>query len=271
MQWDIFLSYASEDKAAIAAPLAAALVRQGLQVWFDEVILSAGDRIRESIDSAVAQSRLAVVVLSQSYVRKNWTRYEFDGIAQRFVGRQVKVVPIWLDLTHDQVAAFSPSLADVRALRASEGVEKIALEIARVARPDRQIVSLAGLEKTSDLRQMFRAAYRWSAGVEQNCTDALRSFAVKNPDFVFSDKPPVQNHEWGRGGTRRSECSLVGVDGNTYLKVEFLDEWGTYSDDSEDYELPSEVQVSSALPALRGLIAEIVGIVSRASFLDGAG
>jgi len=45
MQWDIFLSYASEDKAGFATPLANALISQGLQVWFDELVLSPGDRV----------------------------------------------------------------------------------------------------------------------------------------------------------------------------------------------------------------------------------
>jgi TIR domain-containing protein len=38
--WDVFISHASEDKEAIAAPLAQALLARGLRVWYDDLSLN---------------------------------------------------------------------------------------------------------------------------------------------------------------------------------------------------------------------------------------
>ena len=62
--WDVFLSYASEDRDSVARPLANYLIKQGLVVWFDELELQVGDSLRERIDHGLSQSRFAVVVLS---------------------------------------------------------------------------------------------------------------------------------------------------------------------------------------------------------------
>ena len=48
--WDVFISHASEDKEAIARPLAEALRSHGLRVWYDEFALRPGNSLRESID-----------------------------------------------------------------------------------------------------------------------------------------------------------------------------------------------------------------------------
>lgn len=89
MTWDLFISYAAEDKPDVAVPLVTSLLKHGLRVWFDELVLQPGARLRESIDAGLADCRFAVLILSYPYMKKNWTRYEFDGLVQRFVSRQV--------------------------------------------------------------------------------------------------------------------------------------------------------------------------------------
>ena len=37
--WDLFISHASEDKAAFVAPLASALSAFGVHVWYDDCTL----------------------------------------------------------------------------------------------------------------------------------------------------------------------------------------------------------------------------------------
>jgi hypothetical protein len=55
--WDIFISHASEDKDAVARPLAERLRSLGLTVWYDEFTLSLGDSLRQSIDYGLANSK----------------------------------------------------------------------------------------------------------------------------------------------------------------------------------------------------------------------
>ena len=55
---DVFISHASEDKDDFVRPLANALIKQGLDVWFDEMTLRIGDSLRQKIDQCLANSRV---------------------------------------------------------------------------------------------------------------------------------------------------------------------------------------------------------------------
>ena len=70
--WDVFISHASEDKETVARPLAEALARRGVKVWFDAEQLTLGDSLRRSIDQGLAQSRYGIVILSRRFFAKEW-------------------------------------------------------------------------------------------------------------------------------------------------------------------------------------------------------
>jgi len=128
---DVFISHASEDKDEIVRPLANALVSQGLNVWYDEFSLRIGDSLRQKIDRGLATSRVGLVILSPSFLNKGWTNYELDGIVTRAVSGEQILLPIWHNITKQQVMDFSPSLADkVARSTATHTVEEIAEEIA---------------------------------------------------------------------------------------------------------------------------------------------
>lgn len=50
MDYDLFISHASEDKDHVARPLAKHLQDLGLRVWLDEFELTLGDSLRRKID-----------------------------------------------------------------------------------------------------------------------------------------------------------------------------------------------------------------------------
>ena len=70
-EWDVFISHASEDKEAIATPLAEALQANGLRVWYGDFSLRLGDSLRQSIDRGLARSRFGVVILSARFFEKH--------------------------------------------------------------------------------------------------------------------------------------------------------------------------------------------------------
>ena len=72
MEYDVFISHASEDKDEVARPLAQRLEQLGLRVWLDECQLTVGDSLRRSIDRGLGESRFGVVVLSPAFFRKEW-------------------------------------------------------------------------------------------------------------------------------------------------------------------------------------------------------
>src|SRR5438105_3767934 len=93
--WDVFISHASEDKATVAIPLAAALNRAGLRVWLDKQQLEVGDSLRQRIDSGLAKCRFGVVILSESFFKKHWPQKELDGlVAREELGLKV-LLPVW--------------------------------------------------------------------------------------------------------------------------------------------------------------------------------
>ena len=117
--WDVFISHATEDKDAFVRPLALALRAYGLKVWYDEFTLSFGDSLSESIDKGLANSRFGLVVLSQHFIQKKWTRRELKGLTQRDVHEEKIILPIWHNVSWSDVSAFSPPLADIVAIDTS--------------------------------------------------------------------------------------------------------------------------------------------------------
>ena len=134
-EYDVFISHASEDKDAIVRSLAETLVKGGLKVWYDEFELKIGDSLRRKIDKGLAHSRFGIVVLSQAFFKKGWTNYELDGLVTRAVSGEQILLPIWHNISKNEVIEYSPSLADkVARTTANYTVEEIALEIIEVIR-----------------------------------------------------------------------------------------------------------------------------------------
>lgn len=132
-KYDVFISHASEDKGEVVRPLAIALQNKNLKVWYDEFELKIGDSLRQKIDKGLANSRFGIVVLSKNFIRKGWTNYELDGIITKSISGQQVVLPIWHDITKQEVINYSPSLADkVARNTAVYTINEIAEEIAEV-------------------------------------------------------------------------------------------------------------------------------------------
>jgi hypothetical protein len=140
--WDVFISHASEDKDVVARPLAEALRARGVKVWLDETELRIGDSLRRKIDRGLASSRFGVVVFSRSFFAKGWPQYELDGIVSRSVSGEQTLLPLWHEITKDEVQRQSPSLVDkIARSTAQYTIEEIAEEIADVVGPDRELAS----------------------------------------------------------------------------------------------------------------------------------
>lgn len=133
--WDVFVSHASEDKDIFARPLADALRKARLTVWFDEKTLCLGDSLRRSIDRGLAQSRFGIVILSKAFLSKEWPQRELDGLVAREEDGQKIVLPIWHDITAAEIRRRSPTLADRLAIPSSKGLEAVVEAILEVVRP----------------------------------------------------------------------------------------------------------------------------------------
>jgi len=114
IKYDVFISYASED-ADFVESLVEELHKLDVKVWQDKLSIGWGNSIRQSIDRGLLKSKFAIVVLSKSYMGKYWTGYEFDGILNLETTTRKVFLPIWHNVTVDDVKAFSPSIAGRKA------------------------------------------------------------------------------------------------------------------------------------------------------------
>lgn len=137
MEYDVFISYATEDEETFVAHLAAILNSLDVKVWFAPAILKVGDSLSRSIDKGLANSKFGVVVLSKAFIAKHWPEYELRGLISKAVGKDKVILPIWHKISREEVLKFSPPLADTIALDTSKlDLREIALKITEIVRPD---------------------------------------------------------------------------------------------------------------------------------------
>lgn len=131
-----FICHASEDKAAIAAPLAEALREQHVDVWYDAFKLKVGDSLREKIDEGLAEADFGIVIVSPAFFTKRWTKRELNGlVAREMAGTRSIVLPVWHEIDHDQVVRHSPPLADVFACNSADGLAAVVEQLLKTIRP----------------------------------------------------------------------------------------------------------------------------------------
>lgn len=132
---DFFISHASEDKDNLVRPLVSELAKLGISVWYDEQTLELGDSLRRNIDDGLKKASYGIVILSHAFFSKKWTQYELDGLINRAVNDDSKVLlPIWHNIDAGEVAAYSHYLADKLALQTSiHTISEIANELSKIA------------------------------------------------------------------------------------------------------------------------------------------
>jgi hypothetical protein len=111
--FDVFISYASEDREAIARPLAEALRAQGLSVWFDDYSVGAGDNVRAAITTGVRNARYGIVIISRSYLAKDWPRMELVALwmHEGRINRTI-VLPVLHEISAHEVVAIDRAFED---------------------------------------------------------------------------------------------------------------------------------------------------------------
>ena len=131
--YDFFISHASEDKDGFVRELAEALEAREAKVWYDEFTLKVGDSLRREIDRGLANSRFGVVVLSKRFFNKEWPQKELDGLVSLEIEGATRILPVWHEISKDEVVRHSPMLADKVALNTSlKSTDEIANELYRL-------------------------------------------------------------------------------------------------------------------------------------------
>ena len=165
--WDFFLSHASADKADFADAFVAKAEARGLRVWYDRFSIEWGDSIRQKIDEGLRSAWFGVVLLSPNFFDRPWTNYELDGIIQKDLSGNGRLLPIWHRLTQDDVAARAPSIAGRLAL------------------------STASSTTDSIIEELIRVRDRFRAAMQQDVTDKLQQQDGPRGDLEQPDEDPA--------------------------------------------------------------------------------
>ena len=128
-----FISHDYRDKDELVRELARQLLKLLCPVWYDEYSLRVGDSLRESIEKGLKEAKNCIIILSPNFLsNKGWGKAEFDSIYMREILEKKNIMlPVWHNVTREQVYAYSPRLAEKFGLHSSLGVEELARRLAR--------------------------------------------------------------------------------------------------------------------------------------------
>ena len=131
-EYDVFVSHAWEDKEGFVDEFVAELEKLDIKVWYDKQRIKWGDSMRARIDDGLKKSKFGIAVISPDYIAegKYWTKAELDGLFQLESVNGKMLLPIWHNITKQQVMNYSPIIASKLAMTtASMTAEEIAKEM----------------------------------------------------------------------------------------------------------------------------------------------
>ncbi|BCN29004.1 toll/interleukin-1 receptor domain-containing protein [Anaeromicropila herbilytica] len=176
MKYDLFISHASEDKETLVRPLAVALQKLSIEVWYDEFTLTVGDSLSKSIDLGLINSQFGLIVLSKDFFAKKWPDYELRSLLSKEIAYDKVILPIWHGITKDDLLTFSPYLADKYALNSeNSSIEELALDICKAVKPN----VYENLTRT----MIYEALYENSSKKQTNkieVKDLINSFPIRH-------------------------------------------------------------------------------------------
>jgi hypothetical protein len=128
-----FISHDFRDKDAVAGPIAMGLSKRLCPVWYADYSLKVGDRLRESIERGIRECEKCVIVLSPNFLNNpGWTKVEFNSIFTReIIEKKDVVLPVWVDVTKEQVFEYCPTLVNRLAVPWARGVDVVVAELHR--------------------------------------------------------------------------------------------------------------------------------------------
>lgn len=125
-----FMSHDSRDKEEVARPLVHELGHLLCPVWYDEFSLKVGDSLTESIDRGIREASKCVVVLSPNFLENpGWSNAEFKSIMNRHIKEGAVILPVWHQVTRDDVYNYSSFLVDIFGSNTSKGIEAVARDL----------------------------------------------------------------------------------------------------------------------------------------------
>jgi len=117
IEFDVFLSHSSLDKDIFVTELSEELSNKGLKVFEDVKVFKIGQSQTDMMNMGILNSRFVIVFLSANFIKSGWSDYEFKSFLNREINeKRVIILPIWHDLSVEEVRQYNPYLVDKFAL-----------------------------------------------------------------------------------------------------------------------------------------------------------
>ena len=103
---------------------------------YDGYSLKVGDSLTDSIDHGIREARKCVIVLSPSFLENpGWSKAEFKAIMNRHIEEGAVILPVWHNVTRDDVYNYSSFLVDIYGSNTNKGIEAVAADLYKVLKP----------------------------------------------------------------------------------------------------------------------------------------
>lgn len=121
IEYDVFLSHSSLDKEEYVTELSDKLEEKGLSVFEDVKVFKIGQSQTDMMNFGILNSRFVVVFLSENFIKSGWSEYEFKSFLNREINeKKIIILPIWHNVTVEEVKNYNPYLVDKYALNTSK-------------------------------------------------------------------------------------------------------------------------------------------------------
>ncbi len=135
--YDAFICHASEDKDPFVRELAKELKDKGLKIWYDEFTITLGDSLLGKINEGLRNSKYGIVIFSKSFFEKSWPKRELEGLVALEEEGQKKILPIWLNVSREDILTHYPTLANLYAADFSKGMDSVIQSLLTVIAPEK--------------------------------------------------------------------------------------------------------------------------------------
>lgn len=151
----VYLAHASEDHDALGKPLAERLMANGINVWFDEWEIRAGDSLRRKMEEGLSNCTHFIVILTPNSLHKPWVEMEIDAGFVRAVGGDSRFIGLRMGVSLHQLSPF---------LR---GLHCPSVNLDQLNEVDRLIADIHGVSRKPDLGAAPRYVKPVADGLEK--------------------------------------------------------------------------------------------------------
>jgi hypothetical protein len=124
-----FVSYAGEDRE-VAEAIARDLTQLGIPTFYDRDSLEVGDSIVDRVHEALEQADIGVLIVSPDFLEKDWPQQETRRLVRSYIAGNTRLLPVWHNVTYDEVRERQPALDDIWAANTENGLRAVVRELA---------------------------------------------------------------------------------------------------------------------------------------------